>query len=217
MEKISATFAHGNREVTAMIAGTEAWEKAGMSRVYISLSFAGAKLAPIDKLYEVLAGGTKDATIEVHGRTFGYQLGISCDSKTKRAAAIAAITSLLANFAAPMPTVTVEEEKDDGSYISWDLHADDVYDAEGDIIGKDEYVLIEKLYVTPSERRQGKGRAMLREALEEIAAQHPGMTIKVAALPFDDDAIEMQDLVGFYESEGFSIGNCDGPAVIMAL
>lgn len=101
-----ATFPHGNREVTATITGTEAWEKAGMSRVYINLAFTGAKLAPIDKLYEVLAGGTKDATVEVHGRTFGYQLGLSCDSKTKRAAAIEAITQLLTEYFAPAPAAT---------------------------------------------------------------------------------------------------------------
>lgn len=107
-----ATFQHGNREVTATITGTEAWEKAGMSRVYINLAFTGAKLAPIDKLYEVLAGGTKDATVEVHGRTFGYQLGLSCDSKTKRAAAIEAITQLLTEYFAPAPAATTTTTKE---------------------------------------------------------------------------------------------------------
>lgn len=95
------TFSHGNREVTMSISGAEKWEKADMSRTYFTLAFAGAKLQPVDKLYEVLAGGTKDDTIEVHGRTFGYQLGISCDSKTKRAAAIQALTDLLAAHFAP--------------------------------------------------------------------------------------------------------------------
>ena len=117
MEKISATFAHGNREVIATITGTEAWEKAGMSRVYIDLSFSGAKLLPIDKLYEVLAGGTKDATIEVHGRTFGYQLGISCDSKTKRTAAIEAIKAMLDAFAPPVPQELVAVTGGDASEL----------------------------------------------------------------------------------------------------
>lgn len=217
MNPAKTTFQHGNREVTATIVGTEVWEKAGMSRVYINLAFEGAKLPPIDKLYEVLAGGTKDATIEVHGRTFGYQLGISCDSKTKRAAAVQAITELLTAFVAPVHAASTET--DEGSYISWGLQADDLYDSEGDIIGQDEYVLIEKLYVAPVSRRKGKGRAMLRQALKEIAAKHPGMSIKVAALPFDGEAIEMDALVAFYESEGFSVedANCNCHAVIMKL
>lgn len=103
------------------------------------------------------------------------------------------------------------------SYIAWDLQADDLYDSDGECCGQDEYVLIEKLYVAPAYRRQGKGRAMLREALAEISAQHPGMDVKVAALPFGEEAIEMEDLVAFYESEGFAVDNCDGHAVIMKL
>lgn len=102
-------FSHGNREVTMSIGGAEKWEKATMSRTYFTLAFAGAKLPPVDKLYEVLAGGTKDDTIQVHGRTFGYQLGISCDSKTKRAAAIQAITELLTAHFAPAPAPAASE------------------------------------------------------------------------------------------------------------
>lgn len=104
MSQISATFAHGNREVTATITGVEPWEKDGMIRAYISLSFYGAKLAPIDKLYEVLAGGTKDAIIEVNGCIFGYKLGLSCDSKTKRDSAVEAIKALMTDFTAPNST-----------------------------------------------------------------------------------------------------------------
>lgn len=103
------------------------------------------------------------------------------------------------------------------SYISWGLNSDDIYDEEGDVVGQDEYVLIEKLYVAPADRRQGVAREILREALAEIAKIHSGMTVKLAALPFGDDAIDMADLVAFYESEGFSIDNCDGHAVIMVL
>ena len=103
------------------------------------------------------------------------------------------------------------------SYISWEACFDDAYDDEGEIIGQDEYVLIEKIFVAPADRRQGKARGMLREALAQIAAQYPGMDVKVAALPFGEDAIDMADLVAFYESEGFSIDNCDGHAVIMKL
>ena len=94
---MSTDFQHGNREVSVSITGSSTWEKDGMSRTYFTLDFVGAKLDPISKLYEIHSGGTRDATISVDGRKFGYQLGISCDSKTKRASAIKAIESLLQN------------------------------------------------------------------------------------------------------------------------
>ena len=58
---------------------------------------------------------------------------------------------------------------------------------------------------------------MLREAIAEAKQQYPTLSIKVAALPFGDDQIDMSDLVAFYESEGFSVSNCDGHAVIMEM
>ena len=101
MNQKSTKFQHGSREVSVSVTGASEWEKSAMKRTYLDLSFTGAKLPPIESLYEVTGGGTKDATITVHGRTFGYSLGISCDSKTKRAAAVVAIEELLAVFAAP--------------------------------------------------------------------------------------------------------------------
>lgn len=97
---MKVTFQNGNREVTATITGSSEWEKDTMKRTYFEITFEGAKLAPIAKLYEVMKGGTKDATIEVAGRTFGYQLGLCCDSKTKRREAVEAIESLVAQITA---------------------------------------------------------------------------------------------------------------------
>ena len=94
---MSTNFQHGNREVSVGITGSSTWEKDGMSRTYFNLHFVGAKLDPISKLYQIHSGGTRDETISVDGRTFGYQLGICCNSKTKRASAIEAIESLLQN------------------------------------------------------------------------------------------------------------------------
>ena len=62
--------------------------------------FSGAKLEPIAKFYEVLEGTTRDETFTVAGRIFGFQLGISCDSKTKRAAAAEAIKELIQQITA---------------------------------------------------------------------------------------------------------------------
>ena len=103
------------------------------------------------------------------------------------------------------------------SYISWDISEDVICNNAGEEAGFEEYALIEKIFVEPEDRRQGKARAMLREAVEEIKAKHPRLAIKIAALPFGDDAIEVSDLVDFYESEGFSVENCDGHAVIMVM
>ena len=104
-----------------------------------------------------------------------------------------------------------------GAYVSWSLNEDPVFDSEGEEIGAEEYVLIEKLFVPPHQRRQGVARKLLREAIAEARQRYPDMPIKIAALPFGDDRIEMADLVAFYESEGFSVTNTDGHAVIMEM
>ena len=103
------------------------------------------------------------------------------------------------------------------AYVSWDLNEDPILDEEGNEVGAEEYVLIEKIYVPAEQRRQGLARKMLREALKEAKEKHAGLTIKIAALPFDGDAIEMDDLVAFCESEGFEVENTDGHAVIMSM
>jgi len=101
------------------------------------------------------------------------------------------------------------------AYVSWSVSEDDVYDCEGEVVGTEEYALIEKVWVPASGRGNGIGRKILRNEIEEIkAAGHD--TINIAALPFDD-GMEMADLVAFYESEGFEVENCEGHAVIMSM
>ena len=97
---MSATFDFGNREITAAITGSEKWEKDGMSRTYFTIDFSGAKLAPIAKLYEVHAGGTRDESFQIAGRTFAYQAGIAADSKTKRRTVAEAAMALAKEIAA---------------------------------------------------------------------------------------------------------------------
>lgn len=103
------------------------------------------------------------------------------------------------------------------TFISWSLTSDDIYDDEGDVVGSEEYALIEKLYVNVADRGQGVGRELLVSTLADIAQQYPGVCIKVAALPFGEDAIDMTDLVAFYESVGFDVEDTNGPAVIMTM
>jgi hypothetical protein len=92
---ISSTFQNGNREVTVTIGGETVWKKDSMARVYFDLQFQGAKLDPIEKFYEVVSGTTQDNTIVAAGRTFGYKLGICCDSNSKKKEAVAAVTELV--------------------------------------------------------------------------------------------------------------------------
>jgi len=93
---MKATFQNGSREVTVTASQGRTWEKDGMARIYYELAFDGAKLPPIDSLYEILSGETRDEKVAFGGRTFGYKLGICCDSKTKRASAAQAVAEMVA-------------------------------------------------------------------------------------------------------------------------
>lgn len=97
---MSTTFDFGNRTITASISGGAAWDKDGMARTYFDLTFDGAKLAPIAKLYEVLSGATRDESFQIDGRTFAFQAGIAADSKTKRRAVAEAARALAQEVAA---------------------------------------------------------------------------------------------------------------------
>ena len=103
------------------------------------------------------------------------------------------------------------------AYVSWDLNEYPVFDGDGEEVGSKEYVLIEKIFVPSHQRRQGIARKLLREAIAEARQQYHNLPVKIAALPFGDDQIDMADLVAFYESEGFSVSNCDSHAVIMEM
>ena len=103
----------------------------------------------------------------------------------------------------------------DKSYVSWDIENDPIFDEDGFESAGEDYALIEKIYVPEADRSNGVGRRILRESIHEIQQQHPDMPIKIAAYPFGDNALDMEDLVNFYKSEGFDVVNTDGHAVIM--
>ncbi len=84
--KAQATYQVGNQETTTTVTGSELWEKDGLSRVYFTLETQGKATKAISKFYEIVSGETRDQTVEAGGRVFGYQLGVDCNSKTKRAA-----------------------------------------------------------------------------------------------------------------------------------
>ena len=92
---ISTTFANGNKEVTVTVTSRNSWAKEDRSRVYFELD-QNNKRAPISALYQVISGPTRDKVIEVGGRAYGFELGIDCNSNTKRAAATDAVKELIA-------------------------------------------------------------------------------------------------------------------------
>ena len=102
------------------------------------------------------------------------------------------------------------------AYVSWDLETAVLFDVDGCEYYGEQYAIIEKIWVPESDRGQGKGRKMLEAAIEEIKAEHGKITIKIAALPFDN-GMDMADLVAFYDSIGFDVEDTSGHAVIMSM
>jgi hypothetical protein len=105
--------------------------------------------------------------------------------------------------------------KKDKPYLSWSINSNPNYDEEGNETPGENYALIDKLYVPESERKKGLGRTMIKNSLAEIQKKHPHLPIKVSAYPFGKNPIDMDNLVKFYQSEGFDVDNTDGHAVIM--
>lgn len=93
---IETTFTNGTKDITVTVTGNNEWSIDDKARVYFDLEF-DKKRSPIHKLYEVVKGGTRDATIEVEGRVFGYELS-GCDSNAKRREAVEAVEALAAQI-----------------------------------------------------------------------------------------------------------------------
>jgi hypothetical protein len=98
----SISFENGNKTIEAKITSARMWRGGDNVRCYIDLEFSKRK--PIDSMYEVVEGGTRDKTITVGGRVFGYQLG-GCDSHTKRDHATEAVKNLAELFTSNPPNI----------------------------------------------------------------------------------------------------------------
>lgn len=108
----------------------------------------------------------------------------------------------------------ITETADGMSSCSTQIEQDTKWDEEGNENLGEKYVLIGKLEVARDARRQGLGRKLLRTCMKAIRANYPGMAIKLCAEP-QDDTIDINSLVAFYESEGFYVEEA-GEKVIMA-
>ena len=89
------------------------------------------------------------------------------------------------------------------AFCSWDIESEVTYDEEGTEVYGDDYALINKVYVPESERGNGLGRKLMLDAIEEIKAAHPGVSIRLWCEAQDDET-DTEKLAGFYESLGFS-------------
>lgn len=118
--------------------------------------------------------------------------------------------------------VTVKDSKEggkielaDGSFVEWSRQPGEdveVVDEYGDVDyepGPD-YMLIEGVYVAPDSRQKGIGRKLLRSALARIKSQDSQIDVRLSADPIADEAVSQEDLVSFYESEGFDISEAEG-------
>jgi len=68
------------------------------------------------------------------------------------------------------------------------------------------FILLDKLYIDPQNRGQGAARQVLKEGLQEMADQYPGMDVRLLAEPLDRST-NQSDLVRLYESVGFDVDN----------
>lgn len=106
------------------------------------------------------------------------------------------------------------------AFVSWDFQEDPIFDSEGEEVGSEEYVLIEKVFVPSEQRGKGIARKLLMGAIAEAKNAHQKLSIKIAALPFDEEsgnALDMVDLVSFYESVGFDVEGDAGSAIVMSM
>ena len=99
-------------------------------------------------------------------------------------------------------------------FVSYGVDVEEKFDDEGEELDGEEYVLIEKIEVDEEMRGKGLGRKYLSESIKNIEKEHPGLPIRLAALP-DHGTMDMSDLVYFYETEGFDVTNTAGDAVVM--
>ena len=106
--KPKVSVLNGNKTVEISVVGQREWASGDNSRIYYDLEQSN-KRSVVHSLYEVIAGKTKDDTISVDGRTFGYQLGIDTNSHTKRAEAEEGIEALVGQLVA---SKTNQEAKD---------------------------------------------------------------------------------------------------------
>lgn len=91
----TTTAQNGSKEeVVIKVSEGAIWEEEGGSKAYYNITQNNRRNV-LSEFYEVITGSTKDDVFEVNGRVFGYKLGGSCDSESKRAAAKEAVRDII--------------------------------------------------------------------------------------------------------------------------
>lgn len=108
-------------------------------------------------------------------------------------------------------TKIIKTDKDSGiiesgaSYVDWEVMSDlEAIDEEGNEIYTEDYVRINNLFVDPSDRGRGLGRALMTAAIEVIGKQYPKMTIKIVPEP-KDKSVDFDRLASFYARLGLEV------------
>lgn len=88
------TIENGNKILTLSISGESEWKNGDQARTYFEVPNSEKRCA-VHKLYRIDSGTTRDKTMTVNGKVYGYELGVHCDSYKKREAAVEGIRKLL--------------------------------------------------------------------------------------------------------------------------
>lgn len=88
------------------------------------------------------------------------------------------------------------------NFISYNIEQEDIYNEEFDVIGVEEFWLINKIYVPVEMRGQGLARKMMEEAIADMRKENSSLPIKLWCEAQDEDT-DQELLAAFYESFGF--------------
>lgn len=88
-------------------------------------------------------------------------------------------------------------------YISYSVVEEEIHGHEGDVVGAQEYWLIEAVYVPVANRGQGVARKLMAEAIAEMQSERPDLAIRLWCEPQDSSTCA-EKLAEFYEGLGFS-------------
>ena len=86
--------------------------------------------------------------------------------------------------------------------LSWGLDGGE--DAVDRGFPEEPFILLDRLYIDPQNRGKGVAKKVLKEGLQDMADQYPGMDVRLLAQPLDGST-NTSDLVRLYESMGFDV------------
>lgn len=101
-----------------------------------------------------------------------------------------------------MRLIAGDKKMNASQYVSYSVTQEEIYDEDGEVSYGDDYWLVEKCYVAPELRGQGIARKMMEQAIAEMRAERPDLSIRLVCEAQDSDT-DQEKLAGFYESLGF--------------